>query len=91
LELKYEKANVRDVTDRQTHLSKEQQEGLYTLFAKRTKLFAGKLGHDPFKKMDLELFPEARSIHAKPYPIPQIHLEVFRKELNRLDELGILS
>jgi hypothetical protein len=30
-----------------------------------------------FKKMDLELLPNAHLIHSKPCPIPQIHQEVF--------------
>jgi hypothetical protein len=77
LESKYEKANVQDVANHQTHLTKEQCDGLHTLFKKQTKLFSGKFGSYSFKKIDLELLPNAKPIHAKPYPVPRIHLEVF--------------
>jgi hypothetical protein len=40
--------------------------------------------------MDLELLPDAKPIHAKPYPVPRIHLDMFRKELAHLVELGVL-
>jgi hypothetical protein len=84
LESRYEKANVQDVVNGQSHLPKEQQDGLHTLLKNQTKNFSGKLGSYPLKKMDLELIPNAKPIHAKPYPVPRIHLEVFRKELECL-------
>jgi hypothetical protein len=65
LESKYEKANIQDVANQQVHLTKTQQKELHTLFAKSTKLFSGKLGNYPFKKMDLELLPDAHPIHSK--------------------------
>jgi hypothetical protein len=34
------------------------------------KLFSGKLGSYPFKRMDLELLPNAKPIPIKPYPVP---------------------
>lgn len=70
LESKYEKANIQDVTDCQAHLTVAQCDDLNTLFSKQTKLFSGKLGKYPFKKMDLKLLPDACPIHAKQYPVP---------------------
>jgi hypothetical protein len=73
------------------HLTEVQHDNLYKVFAERTNLFSGKLGKYPFKKMDLVLLPEAKSVHGRPYPIPCNHLEVFQKELERLVKLGVLS
>jgi hypothetical protein len=90
-ESKYKKVNIKDVAEKQTHLTKEQCTDLFTIFLKRTNLFSGKLGKYPHKKMDLELLPDVKSIHCQPYPIPQNHLGVFHKELEHLCDLGILS
>jgi hypothetical protein len=91
LQSKYEKANILDVANCQVHLMVAQRDDLHTLlFAQQTKLFSGNLGKYPFKKMDLELLPDARPIHAKPYPIPHVQLEVFHAQLEHLVGLGIL-
>jgi hypothetical protein len=83
--------DVKDVVEKQTHLTKEQCTDLFNIFSKQTKLFSGKLGKHPHKIMDLELLPDAKSIHGCPYPIPRNHLEVFRKELHHIIKLCILS
>jgi hypothetical protein len=43
---------------------KEQRSDLLEVFSKQTKLFSGKLGKYPHKKMDLELIPDAKSVHG---------------------------
>jgi hypothetical protein len=50
-------------------------------YYKAILLFSGKLENYPHKKMDLELFPGAIPVHQKPYPIPRLHLDVFKKGL----------
>jgi hypothetical protein len=87
----YESVDVNEVVKAQKHLSVEQRAKLLNIFSKRTKLFSGKLGHYPHKKMDLELLPGAKPMHQRPYPVPHAHQEVFKKELYRLCEIGVLT
>jgi hypothetical protein len=41
--------------------------------------------------MDLELMPGTIPVHQKPYPALHAHMEVFKKELDQLCELGVLQ
>jgi hypothetical protein len=91
LKSKYDKADLDKVIAAQDYLTDSQRADLHAVFSKREKLFLGKLGHYPFKQMDLELIPGAVPIHAKPYPVPRNQLKVFRTELERLVQLGVLS
>jgi hypothetical protein len=43
------------------------------------------------KKFHINLVPGARPKHNQPYAIPSIHLAAFKKELDRLVQLGVLS
>jgi hypothetical protein len=60
-------------------LTKLQRADLRAIFAKQEKIFSGKRGHYPFKKMHLELIPGAQPVHAKTYPVSRNQLEVFQK------------
>mmetsp|Transcript_27436 Transcript_27436/g.40868 ORF Transcript_27436/g.40868 Transcript_27436/m.40868 type:complete len:1328 (-) Transcript_27436:212-4195(-) len=73
------------------HLSEEEQQGLEELLRKHYKLFDGKLRTYTDAKMDIELKPGATPVYKRPYSVPRIHLEVFRKELNRLVDIGVLE
>jgi hypothetical protein len=98
LKSKYDKANLNKVIAEQKHLTKLQCADLRAIFAKQEKLFSGKRGHYPFKKMHLALIPGAQPVHAKTYPVSRKtypvsrkQIEVFQKELECLVELGVLS
>jgi hypothetical protein len=57
LESKYDKADIEEDISEQKHLNQQQKTELQALFEKQEKLFLGKLGLYPFKKMNIELIP----------------------------------
>ncbi len=56
-----------------------------------TKLFGGTLGVYSHRKLHIELEPRAKQRHARPDPVPVIHLEIFKEELIHLGEIGVLQ
>jgi hypothetical protein len=91
LSSKYEEADVDEVAKQQTHLSERQQQQLAEVLHQHSKLFSGKLGIFPNRKIHLELMPDAKPKSSWPYGVPRQHEAVFKEELNRLEEVGVLS
>jgi hypothetical protein len=54
-------------------------------------MFNGTLGVYPHKKVHIDIDPNAKPVHYRPYPVPQIHLKTFKKELNHLVKIGVLG
>ncbi len=54
-------------------------------------MFNGTLGVFPHKKVNIDIDPNAKPAHSRPYPVPQIHLKTFKKELNHLVRIGVLA
>jgi hypothetical protein len=54
-------------------------------------MFDGTLGVYPHKKVHIDIDPNAKPVHSRPYPVPQIHLKTFKKELNHLVRIGALA
>ncbi len=80
-----------EVAKAQKHLTPEQQDDLASLLSKYTKLFSGKLGLYPNKKLHFELMPNARPVYKRPYTVAHAHRAVFKQELDRLVELNVLE
>ena len=91
LESKYEKVDIEEVIDAQQHLDQEDKQSLRRVLQQHVKLFDGKVGRYPHKQMDLELIEGAQPVHLKAYSVPRIHYEVFRNELKRLCDIGVLT
>lgn len=87
----YKEEDLKQLLEEQMHLTKEQREDLGTLWSEFTQLFNGKLGLYPHRQLDLELIPGAKPVHQRAYPVPHVHREVFKQELRRLVELGVLE
>eukprot|EP00804_Cyclotella_cryptica_P016884 CCRYP_001852-RA/>CCRYP_001852-RA protein AED:0.35 eAED:0.35 QI:0/0/0/1/0/0/2/0/383 len=74
LDSKYEWTDVADVVDKQTHLNIHQKKDLLQVLQDNGKMFDGTLGLYPHRKVHIELLPDAKPVHARPYPVPRIHL-----------------
>jgi hypothetical protein len=91
LSSKYDDVDVQAITQKQQHLTQRQREELGQLLSNFTTLFSGKLRCYPHAKVHLELNDQARPFHHRPSPIPHAHQQVFNEELDRLEEIGVLS
>jgi hypothetical protein len=54
-------------------------------------MFDGTPGVYPHKKVQIDIAPNAKPVHSRPYPVPQIHLKTFKKELDHLVRIGVLA
>ena len=92
LDAKYEKVDIDEVIEENcSHLTPEQQLELRNLLKQHDKLFDGSLGKYPGEPMHIEIEPGAQPVYRRPYPVPHVHLETFRKELDHLVSLEVLS
>jgi hypothetical protein len=91
LDAKYEKVLVDDVIDQLGHLSAHQKNDLKQVLNKHIKLFDGTQGVYPHRKFHIDLMPVAVPKHCRPYAIPVIYLEAFKRESIHLIKIGILS
>ncbi len=91
LDAKYEKVNMNDVVNQLTHLSATQKEDLRNVLRDFSNLFDGTLGVYPHRKFHIDIMPSAKPKHARPYAVARIHLEAFKKELDHLVSIGVLS
>jgi len=91
LDAHYEKADLKAVIKNQTHLSVEEKLALAKLLKEFEHLFDGTLGEWKGSGVSFDLKKDAVPYHAKPYPIPHIHEEPTRKEIDRLCRLGVLK
>ncbi len=89
LDAKYEKVQIKDVVNPLEYWSIQQKADLKQLLSEFTKLFDGTLGVYPHRKFHIELEPGAKPRHARPYPIPVVHLETLQKEFIHLYEIGV--
>ena len=56
-----------------------------------TKLFDGTLGVYSQRKIHIDIMPGSKPKHVQPYTIARIHLKTFKKELDHLVCIGVLS
>jgi hypothetical protein len=74
-----------------THLNAHQKAELLQVLQENKKMFDRTLGVYPHKKVHIDIDPNAKPVHSRPYPVPQIHLKTYKKELNHLVRIGVLT
>ena len=78
------------------HLTLDEQMNLLNLLQDFKDVFEtltqrdGVLGTMPMPPVEIDLLPDARPYHGRPYPVPQSHLASFKEEVNRLVRIGVL-
>ncbi len=91
LDAKYGQVSTDEVVDQLNHLTTDQKHDLKVLFKDFTKLFNGTLGVYPHRKFHINFIPGAKPKHSQSYAIPRIHLASFKKELDCLVKIKVLS
>ena len=74
-----------------THLNPEQRMQLLALLKKHETLFDGQLGEWKGDPVDIPLKDDAKLYHARAFPVPHIHEATFKKDLDRLESIGVLT
>jgi hypothetical protein len=79
------------VKDKCKHLSTDQQKKLLQLFTKYELLFDGTLGDWKTKPVSFRLKEGVSLYHGQAFPVPKVHKETIKKEVERLCKLGVLE
>ena len=87
----YKSVSIADVIATQSHLLSEQAQLLSKMLEKHTTLFDGILKVYPHHLVHLDIAPNAIPKHLRAYPVAHIHLDVFKIELQRLCNIGVLE
>ena len=91
LDAKYEKANLKQIVKSLNYLAKSEQKLMLQVLRKYEDMFDGTLGDYTGSEYKIELQDNVKPYHAKPFPIPRVHEETLKKEVNRLVEIGVLK
>ena len=73
------------------HLKMTKSNKLLKLLQKCEELFDGKLGTWKKYPVHFELKDDAKPILSRPYPVPTVHGETFKKEVECSVVLGVLK
>lgn len=91
LDSKYEKANLEEIAENAKNLNREQKRLLLKLLKQFEPLFDGTLGRWQTEPVKIETKPGAKPVNSRWYPVPRINKETFKKELERLESIGVLE
>ena len=90
LDVKYTPANLPEVVNGCAYLDDEQKDLLLKLLCKYSNLFDGTLGTFNVTPVEIELKPNAQPVQLRAFPVPHIRRGMFKQELKRLMDLGVL-
>ena len=91
LDSDYQKVNLKEIIRGAKNLSQKEKKLLYNLLMKYEDIFDGSLGKWETDPVDFELVKGAKPHSQRHYPIPHLYKKVFKKELDRLEKLGVLE
>jgi hypothetical protein len=91
LDTKYEPADLDKTARNCDYLTDDQQTQLLSLLHKYQHLFDGLLGTWNAKPYNIELKPDAKPYHSRPFPVPKIHEATLKIELEHLSKAGVLK
>jgi hypothetical protein len=91
LDAKYEKVDLDAYFKLFNHLDNKQKISLKSLLSKYKHLFDGLLGDWKTDPVELQLKSGEMPFQLSPFPVPKIHEETLKKEINRLCDLGVLK
>ena len=87
----YEPANLQDIVHKCTYLLPQQRQQLYELLQQFHKLFDGQLKTFKGPPVHLQLVENPKPVRRRPYSVPTSHLTVFKAELQRLLQIGVIE
>ncbi len=64
---------------------------LLQVLQEKDNMFDGTLGIHPRKKVHIDIDPNAKPVHSRPYPVPWIHLKTLKTDLDHLLRIGVLA
>ena len=92
LDAKYKKSDLNKVmTEQFQHLNTEECNRHMIVLRKYEDLFNGTLGTWNTTPVDLELRDDAKPVCWRLYPVLRVHEAMFRKEVERIVNLGVLE
>jgi hypothetical protein len=91
LDTKYEPADLNKIARNCNYLTDDEQTQLLSLLHKYQHLFDGSLGTWNDKPYNIELKPNAKPYHSRPFPVPKIHEVTLKIELECLTKAGVLK
>ncbi len=92
LDAKYKKADLQAIVrDNCKHLSANHQKKLLQLLKKYELLFDGTSGDWKTKPVSFQLKEGVSPYHGRAFPVPKIHKDTIKKEVERLCKLGVLE
>jgi hypothetical protein len=91
LDAKYEPADLDKVVAECDNLDDDKKLKLRALLEKHKSLFDGSLGLWKNELYHVELQPGAKPVYRPPFPIPKIHEQAVKVEIERLVQLGVLK
>ena len=90
LEARYKKTDLQETANSLKHLNSDEQELVLEVLKRYEGAFQGTGGTWNRKSIELELKEGAKPFYGKPFRIPQAYKALVKKEVERLESIGLL-